>query len=58
MDPTKDPCKPLTKLIFPPGSRSRPAAIADIEAGRKTGSAASLKAIAAALAVPLDVIVG
>jgi DNA-binding XRE family transcriptional regulator len=31
--------------------------IADIEAGRKTGSAASLKAIAAALGVPLDVIV-
>jgi transcriptional regulator with XRE-family HTH domain len=32
--------------------------IADIEAGKKTGSAASLKAIAAALGVPLDVIVG
>jgi DNA-binding XRE family transcriptional regulator len=32
--------------------------IADIEAGRKTGSAASLKAIAAALGVPLDVLVG
>jgi DNA-binding XRE family transcriptional regulator len=31
--------------------------IADIEAGNKTGSAASLKAIAAALGVPLDVIV-
>ena len=32
--------------------------IADIEAGKKTGSATSLKAIAAALGVPLDVIVG
>ena len=32
--------------------------IADIEAARKTGSAASLKAIAAALGVPLDVLVG
>jgi len=32
--------------------------IADIEAGRKRGSASSLKAIAAALDVPLDVIVG
>jgi hypothetical protein len=32
--------------------------IADIEAGKKTGFAASLKAIAAALGVPLDVIVG
>ena len=32
--------------------------IADIEAGKKTGSAASLKAIAAALGVPLDVLVG
>lgn len=32
--------------------------IADIEAGKKTGSAASLKAIAAALGVPLDVVVG
>jgi DNA-binding XRE family transcriptional regulator len=31
--------------------------IADIEAGKKAGSAASLKAIAAALGVPLDVIV-
>ena len=32
--------------------------IADIEAGKKTGSATSLKAIAAALRVPLDVLVG
>jgi DNA-binding XRE family transcriptional regulator len=32
--------------------------IADIEAGKKTGSAASLRAIAATLGVPLDVIVG
>ena len=32
--------------------------IADIEAGRKTGSAASLKAVAAALGVPLGVLVG
>jgi DNA-binding XRE family transcriptional regulator len=32
--------------------------IADIEAGKKKGSAASLKSIAAALNVPLDVIVG
>ena len=32
--------------------------IADIEAGKKTGSAASLKAIAAVLGVPLDVVVG
>ena len=31
--------------------------IADIEAGKKTGSASSLKAVAAALGVPLDVIV-
>jgi DNA-binding XRE family transcriptional regulator len=31
--------------------------IADIEAGKKTGSAASLKAIADALAVPLDILV-
>jgi DNA-binding XRE family transcriptional regulator len=31
--------------------------IADIEAGKKTGSAASLKAIAAALGVPLDMLV-
>jgi transcriptional regulator with XRE-family HTH domain len=32
--------------------------IADIEAGKKVGSAASLKAIAAALGVPLDLLVG
>ena len=32
--------------------------IADIEAGKKTGSATSLKSIAAALGVPLDVLVG
>jgi DNA-binding XRE family transcriptional regulator len=32
--------------------------IADIEAGKKTGSATSLKAIAAALGVPLDILVG
>ena len=32
--------------------------IADIEAGKKMGSATSLKAIAAALGVPLDVLVG
>ena len=36
----------------------RQGTIADIEAGKKTGSALSLKAIAAALCVPLDVIVG
>ena len=39
-------------------ARLRQSYIADIEAGKKTGSAASLKAIAAALGVPLDVIVG
>jgi DNA-binding XRE family transcriptional regulator len=32
--------------------------IADIEGGRKTGSAASLKAIAKALGVPMGVLVG
>jgi DNA-binding XRE family transcriptional regulator len=32
--------------------------IADIEAGKKTPSAASLKAIAAALGVPLDILAG
>jgi transcriptional regulator with XRE-family HTH domain len=32
--------------------------IAYIESGKKTGSAASLRAIAAALGVPLDAIVG
>ena len=32
--------------------------IADIEAGKKTGSATSLKAIATALGVPLDLLVG
>jgi len=31
--------------------------VADIEAGKKSGSAASLKAIAAALGVPLDLLV-
>jgi DNA-binding XRE family transcriptional regulator len=32
--------------------------VADIESGKKIGSAASLKAIAAALGVPLDLLVG
>jgi DNA-binding XRE family transcriptional regulator len=32
--------------------------VADIESGKKTGSATSLKAIAAALGVPLDLLVG
>jgi DNA-binding XRE family transcriptional regulator len=36
----------------------RPGYIADIEAGKKKGSATSLKAIAAALRVPLNILVG
>jgi DNA-binding XRE family transcriptional regulator len=48
----------LTQIDVAERAGLRQGYIADIEAGRKTGSAASLKAIAAALAVPLDVIVG
>jgi DNA-binding XRE family transcriptional regulator len=48
----------LTQLDVAKRAGLRQGYIADIEAGRKTGSAASLKAIAAALDVPLDVIVG
>jgi DNA-binding XRE family transcriptional regulator len=48
----------LTQLDVAERASLRQGYIADIEAGRKRGSAASLKAIAAALDVPLDVIVG
>jgi ribosome-binding protein aMBF1 (putative translation factor) len=48
----------LTQIDVAEQARLRQSYIADIEAGKKTGSAASLKAIAAALGVPLDVIVG
>jgi DNA-binding XRE family transcriptional regulator len=48
----------LTQIEVAEKAGLRQGYIADIEAGKKTGSAASLKAIAAALGVPLDVIVG
>jgi ribosome-binding protein aMBF1 (putative translation factor) len=48
----------LTQIDVAEHARLRQSYIADIEAGKKTGSAASLKAIAAALGVPLDVLVG
>jgi DNA-binding XRE family transcriptional regulator len=48
----------LTQIEVAKRANLRQGYIADIEAGKKRGSAASLKAIAAALAVPLDVIVG
>jgi DNA-binding XRE family transcriptional regulator len=48
----------LTQIDVAERAGLRQGYIADIEAGKKTGSAASLKAIAAALGVPLDVIVG
>jgi DNA-binding XRE family transcriptional regulator len=48
----------LTQIDVAEQARLRQSYIADIEAGKKTGSATSLKAIAAALGVPLDVIVG
>ena len=48
----------LTQIDVAEQAGLRQGYIADIEAGKKTGSATSLKAIAAALGVPLDVIVG
>jgi DNA-binding XRE family transcriptional regulator len=48
----------LTQIEVAERAGLRQGYIADIEAGKKTGSATSLKAIAAALGVPLDVIVG
>src|SRR5271166_3199389 len=48
----------LTQMGVAKEAGLRQGYIADIEAGRKRGSASSLKAIAAALDVPLDVIVG
>ena len=48
----------LTQIDVAEQAGLRQGYIADIEAGKKTGSAASLKAIAAALGVSLDVIVG
>jgi DNA-binding XRE family transcriptional regulator len=48
----------LTQIDVAKQAGLRQGYIADIEAGKKTGSATSLKAIAAALRVPLDVIVG
>jgi DNA-binding XRE family transcriptional regulator len=48
----------LTQIEVAESAGLRQGYIADIEAGKKKGSAASLKAIAAALDVPLDVIVG
>ena len=48
----------LTQLDVAEQAGLRQGYIADIEAGKKTGSATSLKAIAAALRVPLDVLVG
>jgi DNA-binding XRE family transcriptional regulator len=47
----------LTQIDVAEQAGLRQGSIADLEAGKKTGSAASLKAIAAALGVPLDVIV-
>jgi DNA-binding XRE family transcriptional regulator len=48
----------LTQIDVANRAGLRQGYIADIEAGKKTGSAASLKSIAVALGVPLDVIVG
>jgi len=48
----------LTQLDVAEQAGLRQGYIADIEAGKKTGPATSLKAIAAALRVPLDVLVG
>jgi len=48
----------LTQIEVAEQAGLRQGYIADIEAGKKTGSATSLKAIAAALRVPLDVLVG
>jgi transcriptional regulator with XRE-family HTH domain len=48
----------LTQMDVAKQAGLRQGYIADIEAGRKRGSTSSLKAIAAALAVPLDIIVG
>src|SRR5438105_12290648 len=48
----------LTQIDVAEQAGLRQGYIADIEAGKKTGSAASLKAIAAVLGVPLDVVVG
>src|SRR5450432_415454 len=48
----------LTQIDVAERAGLRQGYIADIEAGKKTGSVASLKAIAAVLGVPLDVIVG
>jgi DNA-binding XRE family transcriptional regulator len=48
----------LTQFSVAEQAGLRQGYIADIEAGKKVGSAASLKAIAAALGVPLDVLVG
>jgi DNA-binding XRE family transcriptional regulator len=48
----------LTQIDVAERAGLRQGYIADIEAGKKTGSAASLKAIAAVLGAPLDVIVG
>jgi DNA-binding XRE family transcriptional regulator len=48
----------LTQMDVAKEAGLRQGYIADIEAGRKRGSASSLKAIAAALAVSLDIIVG
>ncbi len=47
----------LTQIEVAEQAGLRQGYIADIEAGKKTGSAASLRAIAAALGVPLDVLV-
>jgi DNA-binding XRE family transcriptional regulator len=48
----------LTQIEVAEKAGLRQGYIADIEAGKKTGSATSLKAVAGALGVPLDVIVG
>ena len=48
----------LTQIDVAEQAGLRQGYIADIEADKKTGSANSLKAIATALGVPLDVIVG
>ena len=48
----------LTQIDVAEKAGLRQGYIADIEAGKKRGSATSLKAIAVALGVPLDVLVG
>jgi DNA-binding XRE family transcriptional regulator len=48
----------LTQIDVAEQAGLRQGYIADIEAGKKRGSATSLKAIAAALGVPLDILVG